>query len=192
MNRLLPTALLLLLLTAFRIIGSAFPETLPNFQPLAALFFCGALLAKDWRAWAIPLGAWALTYPAPALISGNPTYLTLGVILVTAFAFSATFLIGKKLSGTGMATLLGGSVAAALAFHLITNGAAWMASPLYPKTPTGLWQSLWAGPAGSPIPSWVFLRNMTCANLLFTAIFLSARFALPQARISATQPASAR
>ena len=53
MNRLLPMALILILLVAFRIIGSAFPETLPNFQPLAALFFCGALMAKGWRAWVI-------------------------------------------------------------------------------------------------------------------------------------------
>lgn len=191
MNRLLPTALILTLLLAFRIIGSVFPETLPNFQPLAALFFCGALMAKSWRAWAIPLAAWAVTYPAPAIIQGNMGYLSAGVIITTALAFAATFFIGKKLSGAGFATLLAGSVTAALAFHLITNGAAWMGSPLYPKSPTGLWQSLWAGPAGSAIPSWVFLRNMTCANLLFTAIFLSARFALP-AVSPAKVPAAAR
>ena len=64
-------AMIVMLLIAFRIIGSVFPETLPNFQPLAALFFCGALMAKGWRGWAIPLGAWVLTYPAPALIEGN-------------------------------------------------------------------------------------------------------------------------
>ena len=191
MNRLLPTALIVLLLIVFRIIGSAFPETLPNFQPLAALFFCGALMHRGWQGWAIPLAAWALTYPAPAIIDGKGEYLTAGVLLVTMLAFAATFLIGKKLSGAGFATLLCGSVAAALTFHLITNGAAWIGSPLYPKSPAGLWQSLWAGPTGSAIPSWVFLRNMTCANLLFTAIFLSARFALPQAS-PAKVPATAR
>jgi len=191
MNRLLPTALIVLLLIAFRIAGSAFPETLPNFQPLAALFFCGALMAKGWRGWAIPLAAWALTYPVPAVISGNPTYLTPGVILVTGAAFAATFFIGKRFSETGFTALLGGSLAAALAFHLITNGAAWIGSPMYPKSPLGLWQSLWAGPAGGAIPSWVFLRNMACANLLFTAVFLSARFALP--RLSPQgRPAAAR
>lgn len=184
MNRLLPMALIVMLLVAFRIIGSAFPETLPNFQPLAALFFCGALIAKGWRAWAIPLAAWVLTYPAPAMLQGNAGYLTAGVIVTTGVAFAVTFLIGKRLSGAGFVALLAGSMAAALAFHLITNGAAWIGSPLYPKSAAGLWQSLWTGPAGSPIPSWVFLRNMTCANLLFTAVFLSARIALPQARIA--------
>ena len=191
MNRLLPTALIIILLVAFRIAGSVFPESIPNFQPLAALFFCGALIGNGWRAWAIPLAAWTITYPAPAMIQGNAGYITAGVLLTTALAFAATFFIGKKLSGAGFATLLGGSVAAALTFHLITNGAAWIASPLYPKSPAGLWQSLWVGPAGSAIPSWVFLRNMACANLLFTAIFLSARFALPQAS-PAKLPAAAR
>lgn len=191
MNRLLPLALILVLLAAFRLIGSAFPETLPNFQPLAALFFCGAIMAKDWRGWAIPLAAWLVTYPAPAILEGNAAHLSIGVIAVTALAFTATFFIGKSLTGKNSAILIAGSIVAALVFHLITNGAAWLGSPLYPKSPLGLWQSLWAGPVGSAIPSWVFLRNMTAANLLFTAIFLSARFALPRFTVK-PQPAAAR
>ncbi len=183
--------MIVLLLIAFRIAGSAFPETLPNFQPLAALFFCGALMAKSWRGWAIPLAAWALTYPVPAILSGNSGYLVPAEIIVTGVAFAATFFIGKRFSEASFTTLLAGSLTAALAFHLITNGAAWIGDPRYAKTTEGLWQSLWAGPIGSPIPSWVFLRNMAAANLLFTAIFLSARFALP--RLSAQpQPAAAR
>lgn len=191
MNRLLPTALIILLLIIFRIVGSAFPETLPNFQPLAALFFCGALMASGWRGWAIPLAAWALTYPVPTIITGNAGYLIPAEILTTAAAFAATFFIGKKFSGAGFTALLGGSITAAIVFHLITNGAAWIGDPRYAKNPTGLWQSLWTGPVGSTIPSWLFLRNMACANLLFTAIFLSARFALP--RLSPqVQPVAAR
>ncbi len=182
---------MILLLVVFRIVGSAFPETLPNFQPLAALFFCGALMASGWRAWVIPLAAWALTYPAPAIMSGNETYLSIGTILVTGAAFAATFFIGKKFSGARFTTLLAGSISAAVVFHLLTNGAAWIGSPMYAKTPTGLWQSLWTGPVGSTIPSWLFLRNMACANLLFTAIMLSARFTLP--RLSAqVQPTAVR
>ncbi len=191
MNRLLPTALIVLLLIAFRIFGSALPETLPNFQPLAALFFCGALMSSGWRSWAFPLAAWVLTYPAPAIITGNADYLSIGTVLVTGVAFAATFFIGKKFSGAGFAALLGGSIGAAIVFHLITNGAAWIGNPIYAKNPTGLLQSLWTGPLGSTIPSWLFLRNMACANLLFTAIFLSARIALP--RLSPqVQPDAAR
>lgn len=190
MNRLLPLAIILVLLIAFRIIGSIFPETLPNFQPLAALFFCGAFIAKGSRAWAIPLAAWLITYPAPALISGNTEWLGAPTLIGTALAFAATFFIGKALFKQGLGTLLLGSLAAATAFHAITNGIAWLSSPIYPKNLHGIVQSLWTGPTGSAIPSWVFLRNMAAANLLFTAIFLSARFALPS--LAAPQPQPAR
>ncbi|MFN5002090.1 MAG: DUF6580 family putative transport protein, partial [Akkermansiaceae bacterium] len=76
-------------------------------------------------------------------------------------------------------TTLVGAVVAALIFHLITNLAAWIGSPTYAKTFEGAIQSLWTGAPGSPMPSWVFLRNMVSANLIFTVIFLSARLALP-------------
>ena len=191
MNRLLPMTLILLLLVVFRIVGSAFPESIPNFQPLAALFFCGAIMAKGWKGWAIPLAAWLVTYPAPAILQGNASYLTAGVLITTALAFAVIFFIGKSLSGRDTGVLLLGSVGAAIAFHLVTNGAAWMFSPLYPKSPLGLWQSLWMGPVGSPIPSWIFLRNMVGANLLFTTIFLSARFAIPQFSAK-SEPVTAR
>lgn len=180
MNRYLPLALVALLIVAFRFVGSMFPEALPNFQPLSALFFCGALMAKDWRAWVIPLVAWLVTYPAPAIIAGDFSYLDPGVIITTAIAFTAVFFLGKSLSGKGFAVSLAGAVVAALVFHLITNTAAWIGSPMYPKNLSGIMQSLWSGPVGSPIPSWVFLRNMAAANLMFTAVFLSASLAVPR------------
>lgn len=191
MNRFLPLALIIILLIAFRIVGSMFPETIPNFQPLAALFFCGAFIAKGWRAWAIPLAAWLITYPAPALMSGNAAWLGAPTLIGTALGFAATFFIGKALMKRGLGSLLLGSLAAALAFHAITNGIAWAMSPMYPKNLAGIVQSLWTGPAGSAIPSWVFLRNMAAANVLFTAIFLSAHFALPT-RAAAVHPQPAR
>jgi hypothetical protein len=78
--------------------------------------------------------------------------------------------------------LLLGSVFSAVVFHLVTNGAAWLGDPMYAKSLTGLWQSLWSGPSGSPLPSWIFLRNLAAANLLFTGIFATAQMHLPQAK----------
>lgn len=155
------------------------PESFPNFQPLAALFFCGAIMCSGWRSWAIPLCAWLVTYPAPAVIEGNAGYMSLPVLLTTGLGFAAVFFFGKSISKAKFGTLIFGSLASAIIFHLITNGIAWVGSPLYPKTLGGVWQSLWAGYSGSAVPSWVFLRNMAVANVLFTAIFLSARLALP-------------
>jgi hypothetical protein len=179
MNRFLPLALFTLLVIIFRCIGSAFPETLPNFQPLSALFFCGAIMAKDCRGWVIPMIAWLVSYPVPAMLSRNLHYLGFAEFFTTAVAFAAVYFFGKSMAPKHIATTLAGAVVAALMFHLITNLAAWMGSPLYPKNIGGVIQSLWTGPAGSPVPSWVFLRNMIGANLIFTAVFLSARFALP-------------
>lgn len=187
MNRYLPLCLIVGLLITFRILGSVFPETLPNFQPLAAVFFCGALLATGWRGFAIPLAVWALTFPLGIGHTSNPA-----VFLTTLFALTLVFFLGKTLSTKGVTALLIGSIAGAVTFHLITNGAAWLGDPRYPKTLIGFWQSLWTGAPGDVLPSWVFLRNLTAANLIFTSVFLTARFRLPKFAPATLAPAYAK
>ncbi len=181
MHRYLPLCLIVGLIIAFRVFGSMLPESQPNFQPLAALFFCGALLAPGWRGFAIPLGVWAVTFPLGVGHTANPLDFA-----STSLALLAIFFIGKALANRSLPTLLLGSAASALAFHLITCGAAWITDPLYAKNLEGLYQSVWAGPLGSKIPSWVFLRNLTAANLLFTAIFAVAQVRLPKFSVPAS------
>jgi hypothetical protein len=187
MHRYLPLGLIVGLLIAFRVLGSVLPESQPNFQPLAALFFCGALLAPGWRGFAIPFGIWAVTYPfGIGPVSSIPIFVT------TLIALAATFFMGRAISNRSFPTLLLGSVLAAVVFHLITNGAAWIGDPMYEKSLTGLWQSLWSGPVGSKIPSWVFLRNLAAANLLFTGIFVGAQLRLPSSVVSPSDPLLAK
>lgn len=174
MNRYLPLCLIAGLVVAFRLLGAALPANQPNFQPLAALFFCGALLAPGWRGFAIPLAIWAITYPFAIGPVANPA-----IFATTLGAFAATFGLGKLLSQRGYTALIAGSLAAAVLFHLITNTAAWLGDPMYAKNLNGLWQSLWTGPAGSPLPSWLFLRNFAAANLLFTILFVGAQCRVP-------------
>jgi len=183
MNRYLPLCLIAGLLIAFRVLGSVLPESQPNFQPLAALFFCGALLASSWRGLAIPAGIWAITYPFGIGPVSDPA-----IFATTLVALVATFFMGKAFANTRFPILLAGSVAAAVVFHLITNGAAWLGDPMYEKSLTGLWQSLWTGPTGSSIPSWIFLRNLAAANLLFTAVFAGAQLRLPKLETPASEP----
>jgi hypothetical protein len=186
MHRHLPLILIVGLLISFRLLGSVLPESQPNFQPLAALFFCGALLASGWRGFAIPFGIWAVTYPfGIGPVSSIPIFLT------TLVALAATFMLGKAIADRGFPVLLIGSLAAALVFHLITNGAAWLGDGMYEKSLTGLWQSIWTGPPGSTLPSWVFLRNLAAANFLFTAIFAGSQLRLPKAALSAPSKAIA-
>ena len=175
MNRYLPLILIAGLLIAFRIVGSTFPESLPNFQPLAAVFFCGALLAPGWRGFAIPFGIWAITFPLGVGHTSTPLDFA-----STCLALMVIYLLGKALTHRGIPTLLLGSALAAVVFHLITCGAAWVTDPLYTKNLEGLFQSVWSGPLTSKIPSWVFLRNLTAANVLFTAIFALAQLRLPK------------
>lgn len=187
MQRYLPLILVVGLLIAFRALGSAFPETLPNFQPLSAVFFCGAILAPGWRGFVIPFGVWAITYPL-----GIGHVSDVSMFASTLIAFTAVFFLGQPLTRKGIPTLLLGSVAAALVFHLITNTAAWIGSPLYAKTLTGFWQSQWTGSPASPLPSWVFLRNLAAANVVFTGIFALAQIRSPKMSVSVPLLAKSR
>ncbi len=187
MQRYLPLILVVGLLIAFRVLGSAFPETLPNFQPLSAVFFCGALLAPGWLGFAIPFGVWAITYPL-----GIGHVSDASMFASTLLAFTTVFFLGKPLNRKGIPILLLGSVAAALVFHLITNTAAWIGSPLYAKTFSGFWQSQWTGSPTSTLPSWVFLRNLAAANVLFTGIFALAQIRLPKISVSVPLLAKSR
>lgn len=174
MQRFMPFILVVALLIAFRVAGTIFPETLPNFQPLSALFFCGVLLASGWRGFAIPAGIWVLTFPLGIGHTAGP-----GLFLTTLAGFVAVFFLGQVLAKRGTASLLLGSVGAALVFHLFTSGMAWAVDPRYAKTGLGLWQSVWLGAPGDVLPSWVFLRNLTGANVLFTAVVLLASMKMP-------------
>ncbi len=187
MNRYLPLVLIAGLLIAFRWVGSAFPESLPNFQPLAAVFFCGALLAPGWRGFAIPFGIWLITFPlGVGHVAGLLDFTS------TLLALVAIYFMGKALSHREIPTLLLGSAAAAVVFHLVTCGAAWITDPLYAKNFEGLFQSVWSGPVASKVPSWVFLRNLTAANVLFTAIFAVAQLRSPKRTVSVSETAFAK
>ena len=65
--------------------------------------------------------------------------------------FRSYLFIGKSLGGRNTAVLLLGTVGAAVAFHLITNGAAWPSADFSEDT-AGLWQSFWGVPARGRSP----------------------------------------
>lgn len=178
MNRYFPLLLAVGLLIIFRVIGSLLPTSLPNFQPLAAFIFCGAMMARGLYGLAIPLAIWAVTYPLGQAHDGS-----VAVFMTTLLSFGLVFLIGKALAKRGLVALLTGSLAGAVLFHLVTNGAAWMLGSRYDHSVGGLWQSLWLGAPGDLIPSWVFLRNFAAANVLFTAVFYLGRCKLPKAAV---------
>ncbi len=183
MKRVLPVVLLVLLLVGFRVLGAVWPLALPGFQPLAALFFCGAACLGPRWLWA-PALAWLGSYPLTNLILG---YGIDWQLLLAVGGFAMAVLIGWRMRGFGILALLGGSAVAALGFYLVTNTGAWLLLPDYPKSWSGFLQAQWTGAPHHVLPTWVFLRNGLLANLLFTALFLLAlhrREELPEGELA--------
>lgn len=177
MQRWLPTALMVLLLIGFRIQGSLMPGALPNFQPLPAMLLCGIIFLQGAQKWSIPLLAWLLTDPLTSLLQGHSITgwhhleILLGLGATTAIALWIRHY-------RSFASLLGGAAAAAISFYFLSNLVSFVVDPLYPKSLEGFIQSQWSGPVGYG-PTWVFLRNLLAANLLFTSLFVLARRTLP-------------
>ena len=172
----IPALVLLALLVAFRALGAAFSHDLPNFQPLPALFLCSVIALRGTKAWAVLVIAWLISNPLASALQGYNPFEAGGGVIVAFLALLLTGALALPLrKSPSPAVLLGGGLIAALVFHGITNVAVWLADPLYAKSGTGLWQALWAGRPTDAMPTWIFLRNLAGANLLFTALFLLSR-----------------
>lgn len=172
----LPLALLAVLVIAFRLLGAAFSETLPNFQPLMALVLCSFVFLKGAQRWILPLAVWAITDPIVSLIQGYPLlgWHHLGIALGIGAVIGFAVLVRRRKSA---GTLLLGTVAASLAFYFLSNTVAFLTDPLYPKSFVGFVQAQWTGPVGFG-PTWMFLRNTLASNLLFTGLVMAA-YSLP-------------
>lgn len=172
----LPALILVCLLVGFRALGAAFPQELPNFQPLPALFLCSVVFLTKSKAWAIPVAAWLVSNPLASWLQGYSPFEAGGGVIVAFVALLASAGLGLRLRGNPTPTLmLAGGLAAALLFHGVTNTAVWLADPLYAKSVGGLWQALWSGRPSDAMPTWIFFRNLAAANVLFTTLFLLAR-----------------
>lgn len=183
----IPVLVLALLLVGFRCLGAACSHDLPNFQPLPALFLCSIIFLRGTRAWALPVVAWLVSNPLASMLQGHSP-LSSGGVIIAFLALLLTGLMALPLRRSpSQVAVIGGSLLAALVFHLVTNGAAWLADPTYAASSTGLWQALWSGRPTDPMPTWIFFRNLAAANVLFTALFLLARLSWS----SAPKPAPA-
>jgi vitamin B12 transporter len=127
------TAVLLVLLGA---LSRLLPHP-PNFVPLGALaLYAGARLPRSW-AWAVPLGALALSDVFLDLGTGRSAVSTVRLTIYATFA--GMVLAGRALrERPGPARLAAFSVGASTLFFVTSNFAEWIGDPLYPKTPAGL------------------------------------------------------
>ena len=183
--------LLVALLIAFRCLGAVYADVLPNFSPLPALFICSVVFFRGKQAWLLPIAimsAWLISSPIVSILQGYSAFGSIAPILTAFIALLAIGFLALPLRKHRSApVILGAGLVAAVIFHLFTGVAAWLGDPRYLKTAGGLVQALWTGSPIDVLPSWAFLRNLAAANILFTTIFLAARYSwsprqLPEAQ----------
>lgn len=185
MHRWIPALLLVALLAAFRVLGSAFPEKLPNVQPLLALFLCSLIFLKGTARWLIPTIIWLLTDPFSSLLQNHSIFGWHHLALACGIAATAGIAWYARRRPTAFVVMGSAAISAGI-FYYLTNLVSFATDPLYPKTVTGFIQAQWTGPIGYG-PTWVFLRNLLAANLAFTGLFLLARQSLPAADANPSQ-----
>ena len=103
----------------------------PNFAPIAAMaLFGGAYFSKKWAAFLVPIAAMFITDLILGIHSTMwAVYLSFAVIVIIGMVMIKQ----KKISNIFFA-----SVASSVVFFIITNFGAWVSSPFYEKTLTGL------------------------------------------------------
>ena len=151
----------------------------PNFTPVAAIaLFGGTFMERKYLAFLVPFAAMFLS----DLILGFHAYM--GAVYL---AFGLTVMIGLLLRGkTSTGNVILAAVSSSVLFYLITNFAAWLASPIYPNNFGGLIESYVAGLAffnnGSLGLS--FFLNEVAGTLFYSGILFGI-YALARRRIPA-------
>ncbi len=169
----LPLLLMSVALLLRMLVQKGMVTGLPNFSPLVAFAFAGAVVFPKplpWWSWALILlgvdwicdggSFWKLTQGRPEILLAYGCYV-----------FAAWW--GGRLRGrAGVVNTLGGTVACSVIFYLVTNTLCWWVEPYYAKNAAGWVQALTTGIPG-PYPSTlVFFRNSLLADLAGASVLL--------------------
>lgn len=160
---------LVLIAAGYRVLSGVYLTSLPNFSPVMAIAFCGALILPGALAFIVPFVA---LFASDLILNahfGQPL-LSLGMVAMYACYLIAIGL-GRALRNASLYPIFGATVFNSVLFYTVTNAFAWFANPSYPQSLAGLWQSLTVGLPGFP-PTWTFFRNSLISDLLFTAVFV--------------------
>jgi len=160
------------LAVAYRLVAAITLE-IPNFSPIMALSFCGAIYLREKWLWAVPFAALVLSdaflnhyylvrYDYGWEITG--TLLRYGCY---GAALGLGWLVARHRSWS---TLFGGALAASFIFYLVTNTAAWAVDEKYVQSLAGWWQAMTIGHPEYP-PTIFFFKNSLISDLSFTALF---------------------
>ncbi len=150
------------------------PGVLPlNFSAAYALAFCAGVYLPKRVAWWLPLSVLLLTDVLLNLFYYHASLIS-GYMLMQYACYSLIILLGQQFRArSSWIALLAGGLLGAVLFYLVTNTAAWVQNPEYPKTLLGWVQALTTGLPGYP-PTWTFFRNTLLSSGLFTGLYVSA------------------
>jgi len=160
------------LAVAYRLVAATTLH-IPNFSPVMALAFCGAVYLREKWLWVVPFAVLVLSD-----LFLNHYYLArydydwdfAGTLLrygCYAAALGFGWLVARRKSWS---TLFGGALAASFVFYLVTNTAAWAVDETYAGTLAGWWQAITIGHPEYP-PTIFFFKNSLISDLSFTALF---------------------
>lgn len=149
------------------------PEGLKNFSAAYALAFCAGVYFPRRLAWWLPMATLLATDVVLNLFYYHTAAVN-GFMMVNYVAYAGLIWIGRRNSPqSSMLKLVSGGLLGAILFYLLTNTAAWLQNPAYPKTLAGWIQALTGGVPGFP-PTWTFFRNTLLSGGLFTGLFVGA------------------
>jgi len=157
----------------YRVIRLELLPELPNFSPVMAIAFCGALFLPGRLVFFVALPALFVSdlilnwhYGVPLVDAGMiPIYACYGFAIW----------MGYLMRGRNLAWIVSAVLVNAIVFYLVTNTLAW-GSLNYPRTIYGWLQAVTVGLPGYP-PTWMFFRNSAFGDLLFTGLFLGTFYA---------------
>lgn len=141
----------------------------PNFTPIAAMaLFAGTYFDKKSYAFIVPMVAMFISDIVIGFHVNMPAvYLSFGI----------TVFIGESLrKNVSVGSVFLASMASSVIFFLITNFSAWLASPFYPQTFTGLMECYIAGLAffNSQAMGFSFFLNEWLGTIFYSSVFYGA------------------
>lgn len=148
--------------------GYSLPESYPwGFSPmLPVCLFGAASLRSRTIAFLCPLVAWFAGDLALGLMIGGWGDAFYDGQAINYLAFATCIALGYWLRGhVNFATVAGLGLVTPVVFFLVSNFGTWAMSPIYAKTPVGLWESYLMG-----IP---FLRYSLLSQIVFLPILFS-------------------
>ena len=142
-----------------------------NFSAVYAMAFCAGLYFPIRFAWVLA-GVLLASDIAMNVLYYHVEALSLWMLPIYG-GYGAIYYLGRKFNpGIRWLGLVGGGLAGAILFYLITNTASWLQLP-YPKTLMGWVQALTTGLPNLP-HTWEFFRNTLLSGGLFTGLFVGA------------------